>query len=161
MSDTHGNGGLMFAAAEAMVERFGAEWVYHAGDDYRDAETLDFAGYKVRAVPGLWCPQYNDGRTPRQILDTIDGLRISMAHAEKDLRSIERAADIVITGHSHRPRVEKLGNTVYVNPGHLKAPVDRGHPATFATVALNPDSIQITIHALDTQPLHQSTFPRP
>ncbi|MDX9971864.1 MAG: metallophosphoesterase family protein [FCB group bacterium] len=149
MSDTHGNNDLMFRVAEQMVNDLQVDWIYHAGDDYRDAELLDFSGYKVRAVPGLWCPQYNDGRTPRRILDEYDGFSVSMAHADKDLRSLELAATAVITGHTHRARVEKVGRTLYLNPGHLKGLVDRGHPASFATLEFAPARVRASLHAID------------
>lgn len=149
ISDTHGNRGLMFDAVLWLVEKIGAEWVYHAGDNYEDAQELDYAGYKVRAVPGLWCPQYTDGRAPRRILDRYDGVRVAMAHAAKDLRSVERAADVVITGHTHRAALEKVGRSLYVNPGHLRGDVDRGERGSFASVEIVAEEIRAAIHELD------------
>ncbi|HEO69838.1 MAG TPA: hypothetical protein ENN80_01145, partial [Candidatus Hydrogenedentes bacterium] len=76
MSDTHGNVALMHRAAEAMEARFGATLIVHLGDDYADAELLAMAGHTVHRVPGLWCPEYHDGRVPNQLLETFDGIAV-------------------------------------------------------------------------------------
>lgn len=149
MSDTHGNVGLMFEVADLLTKRFAAAWIYHAGDDYVDAETLDHAGYKVRAVPGLWCSEYSRGRVPRHIVDHFDGVSIAMAHAEKDLRGAALAADVVITGHTHRARLERLGGSIHLNPGHLKAPTDRGERASFAVLDIAAGETRASIFELD------------
>lgn len=146
MSDTHGNRRLMHQVADRMVERFGARVIYHAGDDFTDAEELDFAGHVVRMVPGLWCPAYTSGRVPRRILDQHDGYSVAMAHAERDLRHVERAASLIITGHTHLASVEKVGHSVYLNPGHLKASMDRGQKPSFAIVTVDSDRLAVAIY---------------
>lgn len=148
IGDTHGNLALMFQAADVLAE-LGAEWIYHTGDDYDDARQLDHAGYKVRAVPGLWCPEYTSNRSPRCIVDRIDGVSIAMAHAQKDLHAAELSADVIITGHTHRGAIERLGASLYVNPGHLKAPVDRGERPSFATLRIEPRSVRALLCELD------------
>jgi putative phosphoesterase len=160
MSDTHGHRGQMLRVARLMVRAFGAEWIYHAGDDYSDAIALDHAGYKVRAVPGLWCPEYNMIRIPRRIVDRIDGISIAMAHAEKDLTYVERAASVVVTGHTHTASVERIGGTVYLNPGHLKGEYDRGENASFAVLRTDDDSITITLYELDGAVRSELVVPR-
>lgn len=149
MSDTHGNRRLMHEVADVMVGSFGVTTIYHAGDDYTDAEELDFAGHIVRMVPGLWCPAYTAGRVPRQIIDHVDGITIAMAHADKDLRHVERSATVIVTGHTHVASVERLGASVYLNPGHLKAPIDRGQRPSFAVLTLEPKRLRIEIREVD------------
>ena len=160
MSDTHGNRSLMFEVAELMTERFGVDTIYHAGDDYADAEELDFAGYRVRAVPGLWCPEYGAGRVPRRIVDRVDGITIAMTHADKDLRAVERAASVVITGHTHVATVEQVGASVYLNPGHLKAARDRGQDASFALIMTNEATIRFAVHEIDGRLRQKLVVPR-
>lgn len=149
LSDTHGHRKQMHEVADRLVQDFGAEWIYHAGDDYSDAQELDFAGHKVRAVPGLWCPEYNGGRTPKRIMDAVDGITLAMAHAEKDLTAREHGATLIVTGHTHTARIERIGRHIYLNPGHMKGPHDRGEHASFAVVRLEESEVVLAIHELD------------
>lgn len=146
MSDTHGNRRLMHRVADLMAKDFRVSVIYHAGDDFADAEELDYAGHVVRMVPGLWCPAYTSGRVPRQILDRFAGFSVAMAHTEKDLRHVERAASLIITGHTHIASVERMGQSVYLNPGHLKAAVDRGQKPSFAIVTVDQFKLDVAIH---------------
>jgi putative phosphoesterase len=146
LSDTHGNWPLMHRVAEAMTEQFGVETILHLGDDYADAEQLRAAGYSVRAVPGLWCREYHDSRIPKRLVEEFAGLTVGYAHAEKDLRYIERAAALVLTGHTHEAAIALLGRSLYVNPGHLKAPKNRGARASFATIEIGEETVRVRIH---------------
>jgi len=149
MSDTHGNTLWMFEVAEAMEADFGAQVIFHLGDDYEDAETLAAAGYDVRMVPGLWCRAYADGRTPKRLYETFDGVSIVCAHSEKDLRKADRSAGVVLTGHTHEARIELIGKSLYVNPGHLKGARSRGRPPSYAVVVIEPGAVRASIHGLD------------
>jgi len=149
MSDTHGNSVLMHEAACTMKDEFGADLIFHLGDDYEDAVELEMAGYEVRKVPGLWCPAYHDSRVPRHLLETVDGVAVACAHAEKDLRAVERAASIILIGHTHTASLQLLGRSLYVNPGHLKARVSRGRRASFALIEIAPHAVHARILGLE------------
>ena len=136
----------MHRIADEMRDRFRTDIIYHLGDDFSDAEELDFAGHMVRRVPGLWCEEYREPRIPNRLLDDLDGLRVACVHAEKDLRSVERAAQIILLGHTHTAQLIKLGRSLYVNPGHLKAPISRGQRASFAIIEIGPEAILVSIH---------------
>ena len=160
MSDTHGNLDLMRRAAEQM-RLLGAEVLYHLGDDYRDAEELVAEGFVVRQVPGLWCPEYQDSRILHCFVDCYDGVDVACAHADRDLRHQERAAAIVMTGHTHTAQVVMLGRSLYVNPGHLKAPMSRDEPASFATVTIEAQNVTGRIHDAVTGEIRRElTVPR-
>jgi len=154
MSDTHGNRRLMHKVAADMTGRFRAEIVFHLGDDYEDALELEAFGYPVRMVPGLWCPQYDDARVPTQMIEDVAGLTVACAHADKDLGYRERAAAIVLTGHTHEASLAVLGRSLYVNPGHLKSRVSRGEPASFALVEIAPAEVRATIIEAATDVVH-------
>ena len=145
MSDTHGNRRLMHKVAADMTGRFAAEMVFHLGDYYEDALELEALGYRVRMVPGLWCPEYRDARTPKRMIEEVAGLTVACAHADKDLRHRERAAAIVLTGHTHEAKLALLGRSLYVNPGHLKTRGSRGEPASFAVLDIGPAEVRATI----------------
>ena len=149
ISDTHGNRALMHDVVNRLEQELGAQVIYHLGDDYDDAQELvDFA-HEVRAVPGLWCPQYHDSRIPKRLFDTWGGVTVAACHADKDLTAKERAAAVVLTGHTHEPLLEKIGRSFYVNPGHLKGGTSRGSDSTFATVNICDDAVRGALHELD------------
>ena len=145
MSDTHGNRRLMHKVAADMTGQFSAGIVFHLGDDYDDALELEAFGYPVRMVPGLWCPEYHDARAPTRMVEEVAGLTVACAHADKDLGHRERAAAIVLTGHTHEARLALLGRSLYVNPGHMKSLVSRGEPASFALVEIARAEVRATI----------------
>jgi putative phosphoesterase len=146
MSDTHGNSPLMHQVAELMVRRLGVDVLVHLGDDYADAEELALSGYDVRRVPGLWCSEYRDHRIPKRIVERFDGVTVAAVHAEKDLRHVERAAGVILFGHTHEPFIGRMGASLYVNPGHLKSLVSRGHEATFATVSIDDAAVSAFLY---------------
>jgi putative phosphoesterase len=80
---------------------------------------------------------------------TIDGCRLLMvhgspwaphgdylrAHNDRWNQADELGADIVITGHTHEPMVERFGTTLVVNPGSVGEPRQRDDRcATYAIV---------------------------
>lgn len=148
ISDTHGNMKLAHAAADRLRAE-GAEVLLHLGDNYPDAEELGMAGHPVRMVPGLWCAQYRDHRVQKTIVDTLDGLCIAMAHADQDLGPRELAAAVIMTGHTHAAKIEPRGKHVFLNPGHLKSPMDRGHRPSYAVIDTMPEEIHIRVKELD------------
>lgn len=160
MSDTHGNTPLMHRVADLMVRRLGAQVLFHLGDDYRDAEELLLAGNDVRRVPGLWCTEYQDSRIPKRILEQFGGVTVAAVHAEKDLTHIERAAGVILVGHTHEPSIAQLGVSLYVNPGHLKSPVNRGNPATFAVVDIGDGTVTAAFYAWEGIERKRVTIPR-
>lgn len=148
LSDTHGNRELLFMAADRLVA-LGASLLIHLGDNYADGELLALGGYPVRMVPGLWCKEYHDARVPNRIDEEIGGVWVVAAHAETDLRDSDAEAGLVLHGHTHRARADLTPGGLVVNPGHLKAPRDRGERASYAAVRLDEATITATIHELD------------
>ena len=51
--------------------------------------------------------------------------------------------DLVITGHTHRVRLEKIHNTVFLNPRSAACPVAPDDPATYAILNLNNMTVEI------------------
>lgn len=148
MSDTHGNRRLMHRAAEAM-QASGAQVIVHLGDNFEDAQELEMTGYTVWSVPGLWCEAYRSGRIPRVRTESCEGAKIVFAHASQDLRGAVRGAQIVLIGHTHRAGIEEDRGCVYMNPGHLKARVDRGEEASYGIIRIEADRTTFEIHNLD------------
>ncbi len=160
ISDTHGNRRMMHEVADYLRARHDAKLLFHVGDDYADAEELAMAGHPIKMVPGLWCPAYANHRIPNAIVEHVDGITISAAHAERDLRARELAATVVLTGHTHVARIEKLGHSVHLNPGHLKSKLDRGERPSYAVITTREQDIEIAIHELTGQVRETRFFQR-
>jgi uncharacterized protein len=116
ISDTHG---LM--RAEALRALAGSDLIIHAGDIGRPEvlDALRSVAPTVVAVRGN-----NDGAAWAQAIaetETIEigEVRLYLLHAFQEL-TLDPAAsgfDVVVSGHSHRPSVERRGGVLYLNPG--------------------------------------------
>ncbi len=160
MSDTHGNRVVMHQVADYMKYMLKVELIYHLGDDYRDAQDLALAGHNVHMVPGLWCPEYESGHIPNFLIEQVDGLTLAAAHAEKDLRAQCRAAAIILVGHTHKPKIEHIGWSLYINPGHMRGDYHSGQRATYAVIEITPESVQTRIYNVLGQPVLESVVSR-
>ena len=114
ISDTHG-----LLRAEAVDVLRGSDFIVHAGDIGEGVlEPLSTIA-PVTAVRG------NNDRAPwAQRIAGAEQVRIGevtlhVLHDLADLAIDPPAAgvDVVVTGHSHRPRIERRGGVLYVNPG--------------------------------------------
>lgn len=160
ISDTHGRRQRMMRVAAQIFTEHGADFLYHLGDDYADAELLRMQTYAVRAVPGLWCPEYKQPRIPNTLVDTVDWLEVACAHAEQDLGPRERAAGLVMMGHTHCAEITPKGRHVWLNPGHLRGDTDRDEPATYAVVKVLPGKAEIGIFGQYGDELSKKAFNR-
>ena len=145
ISDTHGNRGLMHRIADDLVRNAGAEIIVHLGDGYDDGEELIAAGHTARIIPGLYCREYRDKNIPNTLVETFDGVKVACAHAEQDLRGKERGAAVILTGHTHEAAIEKIGRSLYVNPGHLKATPSRGERPSYALIDIADGTVGAAI----------------
>ena len=117
ISDTHGL--LRPAVAEALA---GAPLVLHAGDVGKPA-TLEAlrAIAPVRAIRGN--VDRGDWADALPATDTLEiaGRRVHLVHdrADIDVDPAEDGIDVVVSGHSHRAREERVGGTLWLNPGSV------------------------------------------
>ena len=154
MSDTHRNVGLMGRAADSMIGKFGVAKIYHLGDDYEDSSALLDRGIEIVRVPGVYDREYQDSEIPRRVEDTVSGLQLLVAHAEKTLPENEvNAADIVLVGHTHLYEIRDVGGAVLFNPGHLKSASEKGREPTFGIIQIAGDSVRLTIYDLNGEPV--------
>lgn len=139
LSDTHRTAGhglsesVMTAVQEATA-------VVHAGDFTTLAvlEAVSEQAERVVAVHGNADASEVRDRLPARRVVTLDGLRLALVHGHehsataRSLLGREAAADVVVSGHTHRPAVATGQGIVLLNPGSHADP--RGAPATFATL---------------------------
>ena len=115
ISDTHG-----LLRPEALAFLQGCHRILHAGDicDPSVLRTLS-AIAPVTAVrgnndTGAWAQALPEAETIE-----VDGVRLHMVHDLAGL-AIDLAAariQVVVSGHSHKPRIEDRAGVLFVNPG--------------------------------------------
>ena len=160
VSDSHGNRRLLFQAADLLLGAHGATQLIHLGDDYEDAEELQLAGYVVNFVPGLWCAAYRNAAIPNTRVEDYDGVRIGYAHTPEEVMALRRQAAILLHGHTHHPTIQQDARGVVMNPGHLKAPRDRGYPASCGLIVTSEEAVDLYLYLLDNTPLQHKHAPR-
>jgi uncharacterized protein len=129
ISDTHGL--LRDEAVEALRE---ADHILHAGD-VGDPKILDELRRHapVTAIRGNIDTQKWARKLPLNEVIESAGASIYMLHNldELDLKPEAAGFDVVVYGHSHRPKMEKKNGVLYFNPGsagprRFKLPVSVG-----------------------------------
>jgi uncharacterized protein len=115
ISDTHG-----LLRREAVAALRGVEHILHAGD-VGDPAVLD----ALRAIAPLTAIRGNVdtagpcAQLPAAELVELYGRSIYMLHdlAQLDLNPLAAGISVVISGHSHRPKIEWRNSVLYFNPG--------------------------------------------
>jgi hypothetical protein len=148
ISDTHGNIELLESAADWLIERQKIAVLYHLGDDYDDVACLADRFVEIVQVPGLYDSRYKDGSLPAKLFEMVQGLTILVTHSyEKDATKEDiRRSDIIVSGHSHREEIRLVDGRLYINPGHLKGPLDKNMPPSFGMLTLLDKSVSVGIY---------------
>lgn len=115
ISDTHG-----LLRPEAIAFLRGCEHILHAGD-ICDAGTLEALS---RIAPVIAVRGNNDKGEWATALSETEFVRLGevLVYAIHDLKRIDidparAGVRVVVSGHSHKPRIEERDGVVYVNPG--------------------------------------------
>lgn len=124
VSDSHGDVENMCRA----VERERPQMVLHLGDGWRDAELLmeRYPDLPMEKVPGNCDYRVYE---PAERLIMIGGKRVLLCHGhtqgvKTDLgmllrTALERDADVVLFGHTHKPFDDIRRGVVMLNPGSI------------------------------------------
>ena len=145
ISDTHG-----LLRPEAVDVLRGSDFIVHAGDIGEDVLEPLATIAPVTAVRG------NNDRAPwaERIAETeqlrFGEITLHVLHDLNDLAIDPKAAgvDVVITGHSHRPRIERRSGVLYVNPGSA-GPVRFKLPVSVALMQISGKDVTARIVELD------------
>jgi putative phosphoesterase len=146
ISDTHG---LLRPQAEQRLT--GVAHIIHGGDIGKPDV---IAGLRriapVTAIRGNvdtadWAEEYPDTQTV-----SFGGCTIHVLHDIQELRldPASCGVDVVISGHSHRPRIETIDGVLYLNPGSA-GPRRFNLPVTLAILELTARGLRPLIHTLD------------
>ncbi len=144
ISDTHG---LLRPEAERGLT--GVDHIIHAGDIGRP-EIVDalrriapVTAIRGNVDKGEWTREYPDTK-----LVSLAGKSIYVLH---DLNSLQAAPgagiDVIVSGHSHVPKIDTTGGILYLNPGSA-GPRRFKLPITLATLEVTSQSMRPEIHDL-------------
>jgi putative phosphoesterase len=143
ISDTHG---LLRPEAERQLA--GVHHIIHAGDIGRP-EIIDalrriapVTAIRGNVDRGDWARQYPDTE-----LVCLAGKSIYVLHDLKTLQVDTAGIDVIVSGHSHVPKIDTVGGVLYLNPG---SPGRRRFklPITLATLEITSERIRPEIHNL-------------
>jgi putative phosphoesterase len=145
ISDTHG-----LLRPEALEALAGVEHIIHAGDIGSPGIVPKLAEIaRVTAIRGnvdtqAWARAF----APWEVV-TLAGRRIYVIHdlGDLDLDPAAGGFDLVVSGHSHQPKIETVAGVVYLNPGSA-GPRRFKLPITLATVDLNALRLRPEVHRL-------------
>jgi hypothetical protein len=127
ISDTHDK--LPYQLVERVAE---ADEIWHLGDVCGEwlLDELRAPGKPLKVVRGNCDPV---SEWPLTLDLERGGLRIRLVHIPPS--EAPAGVDLVLHGHTHVPRNEKVGNAVFLNPGCISRP-NRGAPASHAWLIL-------------------------
>jgi putative phosphoesterase len=151
VSDTHRNKELLQKAVEWMVSRQKIAALYHLGDDYDDVADLGDLFLELVQVPGVYDERYKNGTLPAKISETVLGVSILLVHSiDKDLTDEDLSkSDIILHGHTHKDELRLEDGKFYMNPGHLKGPMEKNMPATFGLISIADKDVTATIYDMN------------
>jgi uncharacterized protein len=145
ISDTHG---LLRPEAEARLA--GVDHIVHGGDiGHSDVIAALRRIAPVTAIRGNvdtgdWAREYAE----TELLRLADR-SIFVVHDLKTLRidPVALGIDVVVSGHSHVPKIDTVGGVLYLNPGSAGRRRFR-LPITLATLDVTADGLRPVIHDL-------------
>src|SRR3954464_8759045 len=144
ISDTHD---LLRPEAEPALT--GVDHIIRAGDIGRP-EIVDalrriapVTAIRGNVDSGEWTREYPDTKLVR-----LAGKSIYVLHDLKTLKADPGAGiDVIVSGHSHVPKIETLGGVLHLNPG-TAGPRRFKLPITLATLEVTREGMRPKIHDL-------------
>jgi len=145
ISDTHG-----LLRPEACRALAGMHHIIHAGDIGRPEVVTELrqlaptTAIRGNVDRGTWADPY-----PATARLELGGRVIHVLHDLNalDLDPAAAAIDVVVSGHSHRPRIATVGGVLYLNPGSA-GPRRFSLPVAVATLEIAGDALRPRIHTL-------------
>jgi len=157
ISDSHGNQKFL---RQVLQSEHDAEIIVHLGDYYNDLEdNYDLTdGKTIFRVPGIFNSGYFSGKLSPICVFEINNWRIGGVHAPQDIAKLPGKFDVILSGHTHSPKVEKSNNCLYINPGHIKNLIDRGNMASYAILEISDETINVKIKQINCNLKEDHTF---
>ena len=138
ISDTHG-----LLRPEAIERLTGVAHIIHAGD-IGGAAVIE----QLRALAPVTAIRGNndpDTTYPEQIAIELGGRTIFVLHDVKDLKTA--GYDVIVSGHSHKPKIETKDGVLYLNPGSA-GPRRFKLPVSVAILEIDGETLAADIHEI-------------
>ncbi|KAK44603.1 phosphodiesterase [Caballeronia jiangsuensis] len=145
ISDTHN-----LVRPEALDALRGCAHIVHAGDICK-RDVLD----ALASLASLTVVRGNNdvgddvARLPEHARIELDGATIHVVHDIADVPKQLDGIDVVVTGHSHKPLIERRNGVLFVNPGSA-GPRRFKLPITLALLDIDDGKLQAHLVALVT-----------
>ena len=151
ISDTHG-----LVRPEALRSLGGVHHIIHAGDIGHPeviselSKIAPITAIRGNIDRGGWASGY-----PHTALVKLSGRSIYVLHNLKELDFDPAVAgiDVVVSGHSHRPKIETVNGVLYLNPGSA-GPRRFSLPIALAMLELAGQAFRPSIHEVGVEPSH-------
>lgn len=146
LSDTHGRQLSLRRAIRAMKD---VDLIFHLGDFITDALYIE----KTEEIPIIYVPGNCDYSTnvDSSKLYQVKNNNIFLTHGHlynvkygyDDLiaRARDLNVDIVLFGHTHIPKLFKVDDMLFINPGSLGIP-PHGYKPTYAILEIEDDKVK-------------------
>lgn len=154
LADTHSTTALQLTPhLREHVEE--ADLLVHAGDFITEEvfDGFEELATELVAVHGNSDTRWLRDRLPETATARWAGRRVLVAHGHRhdgtslSLLARQESADVVVTGHTHRPKIGSLGEVVHVNPGSHAQP--RGNRAAYAVFQRESEEVGVELRAPD------------
>jgi len=139
ISDTHG-----LLRPEALARLGGVDHILHAGD-IGGADVIE----RLRSLAPVTAIRGNndpDTTYPEEATIELGGRTIFMLHDVKELATTIKY-DVIVSGHSHKPKIETRDGVLYLNPGSA-GPRRFKLPITLAILEIDGETIHADIHEI-------------
>lgn len=155
ISDSHGNIENQEKVVDWLTKKQKIDALYHLGDDYDDVAQLGDYFLEIVQVPGIYDERYKNKSLPAKVFETVHRLNILLVHVlEKDVTKDDiMRSDIILHGHTHKEEIRLDNGRLYVNPGHIKGPLDKNMPPSFGMITIADKSVSVAIYGLDFKPI--------
>lgn len=113
VSDTHD-----LLRPEVLAFLRGSDHILHAGDICGPqvlealAALAPLTAVRGNNDRGTWAGGLEEAETVQ-----FEGVAVHVLHDLKELGPLEHGVKVVVSGHSHKPKVEERAGVLYVNPG--------------------------------------------
>lgn len=151
VSDTHRNKEYLERVVDWLISEQYISTLYHLGDDYEDVAGIADRGIEIVQVPGIYHQKYRNGTLKPKQIENILGLRIILVHSfEKDVTAEDiTISDIILYGHTHRPEIKLKDGLLLMNPGHLKAEIDKHIQPSFGLLDIQDRKVSAKLFDMD------------
>jgi putative phosphoesterase len=152
LSDTHGT---LHPGVAPLFREAGVELILHAGDVGEFSVIEELSGVaRVVAVRGNVDRGGNVGMLPGEVALEIEGVRVYMTHVGGKPagwlpRLPEPRPGVAICGHSHIALLERLGSTLFLNPGAAGTRRRFNYPLTVGLLHINGREAEVELLTLE------------